>query len=144
MPTATNLGREVTYVKGIQIIKSYKCFNHVVYQGLMTNKNHYISITKVIMVTKPGKMATDLDGLRSIKLHEYLIMWSYRSTWQTKTVIFLLPRYLWPPNLAEWSLTLRDSKPWSHIMLWSRRFERSRDKQKPFYLYYQSALDHQI
>ena len=80
MPTATNLGRVVTYLKGIQIIKSYKFFNHVVYQGLMTNKNRYISVTKVIMATKPGKMATDLDELRSIKLHDSLIMWSCRIT----------------------------------------------------------------
>ena len=37
-----------------------------------------------------------------------LIMWSCWITWQSKN-IFLLPQYLWPPNMARWWLTVKIS-----------------------------------
>ena len=35
----------------------------------------------------------------------------FKITWQTETIIFLLPQCLWPPDLEEWWLTLRSSCP---------------------------------
>ena len=39
----------------------------MVLQGHMTNKNHYISTTRVPMATKLGRMVTHLDGLLPLK-----------------------------------------------------------------------------
>ena len=49
-------------------------FDHVVLQGHVT-KNHYISITKVPMATKLGRMMTSIDELLPIMLHDPLITW---------------------------------------------------------------------
>ena len=51
--------------------------------------------------------------------------------WQTKITISLLPKSLWPPNLRGWWLTLKGCCLQSHIAIWSRSRERSRDKLKP-------------
>ena len=42
----------------------------------MANKNHYISITRVFMGTKLGRMIASLDGLLPIMSHDPLIIWS--------------------------------------------------------------------
>ena len=59
----------------------------MVFEGHVTSKNHYISTTRVSVATKPGRMATFLDGLLSIKSHVFLIKWSCEITWQTKTIV---------------------------------------------------------
>ena len=50
---------------------------------------------------------------------------------------------VWPPNLAWWWLTLRDSFPWCHCTLWSRGRARSRETLKTLYLYYHSPHGNQ-
>ena len=41
----------------------------------MANKNHHISITRVSMTTKLGRMIASLDGLLPIMSHDPLIIW---------------------------------------------------------------------
>ena len=48
-------------------------FDHVVLKGHVANKNHHISITRVSMGTKLGKMIASLDGLLPIMSHDPLI-----------------------------------------------------------------------
>ena len=48
----------------------------MVLQGHVTNKNHYISTTRVSMATKLGGMIASLDELQPIISHDPLITWS--------------------------------------------------------------------
>ena len=48
--------------------------------------------------TKLGRMLTNLEGFLPILLYP-LVTWSSEITWETKTIIFLLPLCLLPPNL---------------------------------------------
>ena len=50
---------------------------------------------------------------------------------------------IWPPNLAEWWLTLKDSYPWCYSILWCRGLAKSRDKLELLYPLYYSAYGHQ-
>ena len=75
---------------------------HVVVQSHVTNKNHYISTTRVPMATKLGRMVAHLDGLLQIKKHEPLITWSCEITWQAKTNVSPLSHCLWSQNLIGW------------------------------------------
>ena len=47
----------------------------MVLQCHVANKNHYISITRVSMATKLGRMIASLDGLLPIMSHDPLITW---------------------------------------------------------------------
>ena len=47
----------------------------MVLQSHVTNKNHHISVTRVSMATKLGRMIPSLDGLLPIMLHDPLITW---------------------------------------------------------------------
>ena len=67
MSIATKLGRMVTYFVGLQATKLYSVLITWFLQGDVTNKNHYISTTRVPMVTKFGSMVTCLDGFLPIK-----------------------------------------------------------------------------
>ena len=44
-------------------------------QGHVANKNHHISIIRVSMATKLGRMIASLDGLLPIMSHNPLITW---------------------------------------------------------------------
>ena len=55
--------------------KVKQSFDHVVLQGHAANKNHHISITRVSMTTKLGRMIASLDGLLPIMSHDPLITW---------------------------------------------------------------------
>ena len=55
---------------------------HVVLQCHVTNKNHYISSTKVPMATKLDRMVTYFERLLTIKSFYALITWSCKVTWQ--------------------------------------------------------------
>ena len=57
----------------------------------MTNKNHYISASRVCMTTKLSKMVTYLDGLLRLKSHDHLVTWSCEINWQTKSIISSMP-----------------------------------------------------
>ena len=50
-------------------------FDHVVLQGHVANKNHHISITRVSMATKFGRMRASLDGFLTIISHDPFITW---------------------------------------------------------------------
>lgn len=84
------------------------------------------------MTTKLCSMVTYLEGLLPLKPHDPLIRWSRNITSQTKTIIFAWPQCMWPPNLAGWWLTSKDSFTLSLISSMSRGLARSRDKLKTF------------
>ena len=60
------------------------------------------------MTTKLDRMVTYFERFLLIKSHDLIITWSCKITWQTKIIIFPLPRCLWLPNLAvadiEWGV----------------------------------------
>ena len=58
------------------------------------------------MATKLGRMVTYLEGLTTIKSHNILITWSCKAMWQTKIIISLLPKCLWPQTCQD------GSSPW--------------------------------
>ena len=78
------------------------------------------------------------------KVTQPLITLPSEITWQTKTMITLLQRCLWPINLTGWWLTMRSSYPKSHMNLWSRALERSRDKLKPLCIQCHSVYGHKL
>ena len=84
-------------------------FDHVIFQDLVTNLNLnlYVSTIIVPIATKHGRMVTYL----AIKWHDHLIMWFWKITWQIKTITFALLQCLWPPNIAGWWLSMRNSHP---------------------------------
>ena len=51
-------------------------FDHVVLQGQVANRSPHISITRLSMATKLGRMIAFLDGLLPIMSHDPLITWS--------------------------------------------------------------------
>ena len=55
--------------------KIIRSFDHEVLQGHVTNKNPYVSITRMPMATKLGRMMTSLDGFLPIMSHDPLITW---------------------------------------------------------------------
>ena len=63
-------------------------FDQIVSRKHVTNKNHYVSITRVPMATKLGRVVTCNDGFLPIKPHDPLITWCCKITLQTK--IFFL------------------------------------------------------
>ena len=81
-------------------------FDHVVLRDYETNLNHLISTTTMPMATKLEGIVTCLKGLLLIKLPNSLFRWSYKITYQTETIVYTLPRCPWPPNLAQWLLTM--------------------------------------
>ena len=48
----------------------------MVLQGHVANENRHISITRVSMATKFGRMIASLDGLLPVMSHDPLITWS--------------------------------------------------------------------
>ena len=80
-------------------------FHHVVLWDHVTTWKHISTIT-VPMATNLGKLVTYPEGLLPIILLHPLFTWSCEITLQTKSIIFTLPQYLWPQNLAGWWLTL--------------------------------------
>ena len=47
----------------------------MVLQGHVANKNHHMSITRVSMATKLGRMIASIDRLVPIMSHDLLITW---------------------------------------------------------------------
>ena len=102
-------------------------------QGLVTNKNHFISTSRVSMATKFGRMVTYLDGLLPIRSYNSVILWSCSIVWQTETIISPIQQSLWPQNLVRWWLT----GPFGQMISSNHH---KHDKLKPFNLHY---FDHQ-
>ena len=71
---ANKLARMVIYLERL-LRKVIQSFNHVVLQDHMTNKSHYISITRVLMATKLDRMMNFLDGLLPIMSYDPFITW---------------------------------------------------------------------
>ena len=115
----------------------------MVLPGHLTNDNHYISPPRVLMATRLGKMITYLDGLLPIKSLGPLITWSYEITWQTKSIISLIPQYLRPLNLVGYWLSLRGSYRYSHLTIYLSGLAWSRDNLNAFYLYHYNTYGHQ-
>ena len=97
-------------------------------------------ITAVPIAFKLSRMMSYLEGLIPIESHDPSITWFCIIPKQTKTVIYLLPQCLWPPNFVGWWLILRSFFPYDH-MAKSRRLARSRGKLKT-YLHYQNVYGH--
>ena len=57
----------------------------------MTNNNHSISITTMLVTTKVSRMVTYHGNLR-IKSHGLLVPLHYEIRWQIKTIMFSLPQ----------------------------------------------------
>ena len=74
------------------------------------------------------RMVTYLEELLSIKSDEALIMRSCEINRETRTIISLLPKFLWPAKLTGCWLTLSCSHPWTYSSLWSGALARLRDK----------------
>ena len=52
------------------------------------------------MSTKLGRIKTYLEELTPIKLHDALVVWSFKITRQTKIIISPLSQCPWLPNVA--------------------------------------------
>ena len=74
--------------------------DHVIFLSHVTNKNHYISTTRMRIATKLCRMVAHLDRLLLTKSHEYLITKTYEITRQAKAIISPLSQCLWPRNLV--------------------------------------------
>ena len=88
------------YSKGPPSIESFN--------ALITWPSYHVADGKCYIWTSGGPMATEFDrvvgsnaGLLCIKSHNMLITWSYKVTWQMKSVINLLSRDLSLSNLTE-------------------------------------------
>ena len=99
-----------------------------------------ISTTTVL---KRDSMVTNLERLQRIMLLYPLVTWYCKITWQMKTILSPLPRYVRSPNLVEWRLTVSVLYPSFYSTLWSRGLPKLYDKLKK-YLHYHDAYDHQI
>ena len=131
---ATKLGRIVNYLKEL-LSKVTWTFDHVVFQNLVTNWNHYIFVTTVPVATKLGRVVTLLEALVLKKSDVFWIMWSSVITWQIKN-ISLLPQCLWRPKLARWWLIMRGFHPRCLMTVWSCALAKSLDKLKTYFHYY--------
>ena len=78
----------------------YKSYDHHIWQAGTSARFDSGETTQV--GAGDVRMETYLDGLLPIKSHDPLITWSCKITWQIKFFIFLLPKCLWPRNLAKW------------------------------------------
>ena len=101
--------------------------DHVVLQNYVTNCDHYISTTIVLIATKVGRLVRYLEGILPLMYHDSWVMRPYEITWETN-YISPLPQHLFPPNLAEWWHNLRGSEIQSLTALKSRVLARSQDK----------------
>ena len=124
---ATKSVRLVTYLEGLQTIKSYN--------ALITWS------CKLTWQTKPKRNP----------LHLYYQSAYGHQIWQDGNLPWWVPTHkvndklkpllqcLWPSYLVGWWLALRSSYSKNRINLWSRGLARSCDKGKPLYLYYHSG-----
>ena len=112
-------------------------------EGLLAKKSHDPSNTWSFEITWQIKIISSLlqclsfpnmAGLWiSLKTHDSLITCSCKITWQVRTILCPLPLCPWPPNLAEWWLTLRPSCLISLMALDSRGLARLRDNSQTWH-----------
>ena len=121
-------------------------FDHVVLQGHVKNKNHYISSTKVPMATKLGRMITYLDSLLPLKSQDPLITWSCEITWQTKLLYIhvVLQSYVTNDHQTWQGGDIPWRAPTHKLISQWRGFVRSRDMLKTLRLCLHSSNGHQV
>ena len=129
---ACALDLEISSICGFQRARGIWLFNHW---------KHMYSLSQCLWLPNLARRLLTIKDSHWYS-HMALITWSFKITWQTKTIISLLTYWLWPPNLTGWWLNSRSSKPWRHMTLWSLGLTRSRDKLKPC-LHCHSAYGHQ-
>ena len=78
---------------------------------------YHISTTTVPMATKYGRLVNFDGKLLPVMLLHLLVMQSWEIIWQTKTIISLLPQYVWPQNVADGDCLL-PIKYNDHIITW--------------------------
>ena len=88
----------------------------------VTNKNHFISTTRVSMATTLSGMVTYFERLLTIKSFYALITWSCKVKWQTKIIIYPQAECPWlhtwqNHNLARWATTYKVTPPFDHVVL---------------------------
>ena len=89
----------------------------------------YLSTTAMPVATKPGKVGMYNEEFPSGNSHNPLITRSCKVTWNIRSVLSLLQKRLWLPNLIRYWLTMRTSAfkvtqssaegvTWGHLINW--------------------------
>ena len=104
---------------------------HVVLQCHVTNKNHYISFTRVPMATKLDTMVTYLERLLTKKSFYGLITWSCKVTWQKNSLYLYYKsaygKQTWQNHdFVWWAATYNNKWPFDHAALWDTRLSYMR------------------
>lgn len=71
----------------------------------------YISATTMFKATKLGKVMIYLEELLPIRLLHPLVMWSFKITWKTKTIIISITTMLMAPKLGRVITYLKGLQP---------------------------------
>ena len=116
IPMTTWLGSVVTYLEGLPFLRwhnpliMWSCeikwktktitFPIPEYPRSRYKLKTYIHYHNAAI--KRGRVVSYCEGLPIMKLHDPLIMWSYRIMWQIKNVLSALQKWLKPPNVASW------------------------------------------
>ena len=134
---ATKLGRMVTYSVKLPTINSFTLWSHGLARSYDKQKSLYIQ-KQCDYGCKLGRMITYLDKFLPIQLHYPLITWSYKTTWQTKTIISPLTVSMATKiaRMVIYLVRLLIIKPYKTGLV------RLRDKNH-LYLYYKSAYGKQ-
>ena len=109
-------------------------FNYVVLRDHKTNENHYIYKTRVAIATKLNRIMIYFKGFLHIKTHDLIITCSWEIMWKTRIILSLLPKYLWPPNLAGWLHTMKNTHKSTYMILPPRSSVSSYDKFNALFL----------
>ena len=110
MPMTLKLGRMLTYLDGIQLIKPYDILI-ILFCKIMWQTNTMISPLPECLCSKMCQMMTYPEQILTIKSHDHMIMWSCQITWDTKIIIYPLPQIMRLPNLAVCEYTMRNFLP---------------------------------
>ena len=109
--------------------------------ALPSRKKKNMSTTTMLMATKLDRRVINHEGLLHIKLHDTLIMWSCKKTWQTKNISFLpwhLCHQSWQDgNSLWWAPAQKITWLFDHVVL-----EDQVTKLKT-YLHYHGTNGHQ-
>ena len=125
MAKTTKLGRMVTYLNGLLLLKSHNAF--ITWSCEITWQTETIMSPIPQCVWKPNLVTTCLQWLLlTIKSYNTLFTWSRTVTWKTKTI----PS---PRNLGDGEL-LREAP--AHKVPWHFDHMVLREKLKMLYLYY--------
>ena len=128
---ALKLGRMLTYLERLLPTKSH---DDIITRTckITWQEKHYITNTKMLIVTKLGRDVIYHEGVLLINSNVHLVTWYCKITWQTKAIIYLLsqnyshktwqdcdlslavstPKVKWPYNSKMWTkFTMRRFVP---------------------------------